>query len=73
MAVRARAFIIRIDMQLWRNRECRYRHYAIYPAACVLVGRGHCWRGHERGVELCRKLDLYVASVVNSQLPDVRE
>ena len=73
MAIRARVGLIRIDMQLWRNRECRYRHLAIYPVACVLVGGGHRGRGHERGVELCRKLDLYLARVVYSQLPDVSE
>ena len=71
MEVRARALVIRIDLQLRGSRECWHRHLAVHPAAFVLVGRGHRWRGHERRVELCRDLDLYLARAVNSNLPDL--
>ena len=64
MEVRARALVIRIDLQLRGSRECRHRNLAVHPAAFVLVGRWHRWRGHELRVELCRDLDLYLARAI---------
>ena len=54
MGIRARALVIRIDLQLRGSRERGHRHFAVHRAACVLVGRGHCRSGYECGVELCR-------------------
>ena len=71
MEVRARALVIRIDLQLRGSRECRHRHLAVHPAAFVLVGRGHRWRGHELRVELCRELDLHLARPVTLDLADL--
>jgi hypothetical protein len=31
-----------------------------------VVDRRHCWCGHERGVELCRQLDLHLARTVKN-------
>jgi hypothetical protein len=53
MEVRARALVIRIDLQLRGGGECWHRHLAVRPTACVLVGRGHRRSGHQRREELC--------------------
>ena len=71
MEVRARALLIRIDLQLRGYRERRHRHLALHPAAFVVVGRRHRWRGHERRVELCRELDLHLARPVTLDLADL--
>ena len=68
MVIRARALVIRIDLQLRGSRERGHRHFAVHPAACGLVGRRHRWRGHELRVELCRDLRPDLAFAVNAKL-----
>ena len=45
--------------------------HAVHPAAFVLAGCGYRGRDNERGVELCRELDLYLARAVRSRLRDI--
>ena len=61
MEVCARAHVIRIGLQFRRSRECWHRDPAIHPTTFPVVVCGHCWRGHELGMELCRDLKFDLA------------
>src|SRR5262249_24600012 len=66
LAVRARTLVIYFDLQLRSSCKYRHCHFAVYPAAFTMVGRGYRWRGYELGVELCCDLGPDLAVAVRS-------